>query len=310
MISLPKELIYKISELLKDKIDVDEGYKVLSERYHDEKKSSYLSSDEEILAYASARMPATYSAIIDSCSYLKNIINVDSVTDLGSGPGTALWALKNIWTNLDKADVLEHNKKLINLNKKLCPISNVNFKQCSLLDELSYPKNDLVILSYVINEIRGFSEVLKKAWIASNKCLILVEPGTPKGFENIKKAREQLINIGAFISSPCTHNENCPLSTNDWCHFSVRLERTKFHRITKKSKLPYEDEKYCYLVATRKRIESSKSRIIKNPIKKSGLILLDVCTKDGLKRLTYSKRDKELYKLAKKSIWGDEWNFE
>ena len=80
-----------------------------------------------------------------------------------------------------------------------------------------------------LEKFAGQIEVLKKAWDAA-KVLVIVEPGTPRGFENILKAREQLIQWGGKMIAPCPHVKQCPMK-DKWCHFSVRLERTREHRL-------------------------------------------------------------------------------
>ena len=136
--------------------------------------------------------------------------------------------------------------------------------------------------------------------------LILLEPGTPKGFHFIQKAREKLIEIGAFLLAPCPHAQNCPITKNDWCHFSVRLPRSSLHRQLKGGSLSYEDEKFSYLIFSRTPISASSSRVVRHPFKGSGFIKLQLCTETGLREKTISRKDKELYSSAKKIQWGDE----
>jgi ribosomal protein RSM22 (predicted rRNA methylase) len=38
---------------------------------------------------------------------------------------------------------------------------------------------------------------------------------------------------------------------NNWCHFSQRLERENFQKVTKDIKLSYQDEKFSYIVFKR-----------------------------------------------------------
>ena len=56
--------------------------------------------------------------------------------------------------------------------------------------------------------------------------MIVVEPGSPKGFRYIHSFREWIITTKnrdeANIVAPCPNHNECPLarSTDSWCHFS------------------------------------------------------------------------------------------
>jgi ribosomal protein RSM22 (predicted rRNA methylase) len=52
-------------------------------------------------------------------------------------------------------------------------------------------------------------------------------------------------------------------------------------------------------------VPRTTARVIRKPLQRSGHVLLDLCTANGLKRQTISKRDKEAYKKAVKLDWGD-----
>ena len=94
----------------------------------------------------------------------------------------------------------------------------------------------------------------------------------------------------------------------DWCHFSVRIPRGKYHRRAKEAALPYEDEKYSYLVISKTPHPPLGDRIIKAPIVKTGHVILDLCTQNGqLERRIVSKSEGTPYTQARDKEWGDEW---
>lgn len=167
-------------------------------------------------------------------------------------------------------------------------------------------KSDLVVASYILNELceQDRLKAVDKLWDATDKLLIILEPGTKVGFSNLKKIREHLISLGANIVAPCAHENKCEIDS--WCHFTCRVERSKVHRETKRGDVPYEDEKFAYLAVSREKVSSADMRILRHPIIKKGRVGLQVCSKDGIEDFELYKKDKELYKKARKANWGDE----
>ena len=69
----------------------------------------------------------------------------------------------------------------------------------------------------------------------------------------------------------------------------------------KNATLPYEDEKFCYVIFSKEETEFSNNKtIIKRPIKKSGHIIFDVCLASGVQRVVRTD------KASKKLQWGDQ----
>jgi ribosomal protein RSM22 (predicted rRNA methylase) len=105
-----------------------------------------------------------------------------------------------------------------------------------------------------------------------------------------------------------SHIAACPLTAPDWCHFSVRLARSRDHRITKGADAPFEDEKFAYLVAARPSVAAGPpaARILARPRMTKPGIELKLCTPagDADKRLV-TKRDKAAFARARRLDWGD-----
>jgi ribosomal protein RSM22 (predicted rRNA methylase) len=276
------------------------------------------SSSFEAIAYVAARLPATFAAVKTILSHIP-LNNITSVLDLGAGPGTAALAAALHWPGCKDFHLIEGNAFMKGISETLLKdipeISgqSFSFQQADLLTVLLGASFDIVILSYILGELspENQAHVLKKAWEKGKRGIVLVMPGTPSGYRQLMVAREQLIEMGAFIAAPCPHQEACPLKGEDWCHFSVRLPRPSFHREIKGVSLPYEDEKFSYLVALREPVAHSSprafSRVIRKPLHRSGHVTLDLCTSNGLKRETISKKNKALYKRATKVKWGDDF---
>ena len=60
---------------------------------------------------------------------------------------------------------------------------------------------DLVTAAYVLSELASNAErqqVIQELWSSTKGILVLVEPGTPSGYQYIIDAREQVCSIYAF----------------------------------------------------------------------------------------------------------------
>jgi len=297
----------------------------LGSRYREEAKrkaitssgAQFLDSQEHRLAYIATRMPATYAVIAKVMREVKLRIphlKLESLLDLGSGPGTALWACAEEFPSLKQATLIEQDGEMIQLGKRLLSkrqtsvFSHVNWQQVNLLNLAHLEPHDCIVISYALGELpkENQMKLIEMCWKATNQALIVIEPGTPYGFQGILAAREQLIALGANIAAPCPHANVCPLAAiGDWCHFSERLERTVEHRLLKEGQLGYEDEKYSYIVGAKEKGPRYFERILRHPQKRTGHIHFTLCTQEGLKKTIVSKRDGEAYKQAKKLDWGD-----
>ena len=147
--------------------------------------------------------------------------------------------------------------------------------------------------------------LVERAWQATNDVLVVVEPGTPEGYARVLAARDALRRAGGYPIAPCPHEPPCVMGEGDWIHFSVRLPRSRLHRTTKGGELGYEDEKFTYVAVSRTPPPPVPPRILRHPQIHSGHIALQLCTSEGPKTVIISKRDKDLFRRARKAAWGD-----
>lgn len=166
---------------------------------------------------------------------------------------------------------------------------------------------DLVIASYVVGELGGHrrASAIASWWQAASRDLVLVDAGTPPGFERLRAARIQLIGLDAHVTAPCPHDDACPMSGGDWCHFAVRLPRTGLHRTAKDAERGFEDEKYAYVALTRDPPTDRPSRLLRSPHPHKGHVRLRLCEPTGVHDRVVSRRDGDRYKQARAARWGD-----
>jgi ribosomal protein RSM22 (predicted rRNA methylase) len=302
---LPEELQQAIDHIAQASPALRKAREALSQDYR-EGRSSPFSDEAKRIAYLGARMPATYAAIH---KVLEQVPPFKHLLDLGAGPGTASWAAADLFPDLEKITLIEKSGDAIELGKKLARFSShaalreANWIQQSVTDAI--PNGDVAILSYVLNEIAEPEKVVEACFKIA-PILILIEPGTPRGFQIIRKVRQRLIDLGAHILAPCPHAFACPVQGTDWCHFPARVERTRLHRLLKEGSLGYEDEKFSYLVVSQTPGLGCGERVVRHPMKQSGFVRLSLCTERGkLEERTVTKKDRELYKAARDAEWGD-----
>ena len=222
-----------------------------------------LATDSQRLAYIASRLPATHAAVYQVLNELLRRTQgteVLSLLDVGAGPGTALLAAAHACMPLTSATLLERDPGFIAIGKQLTQDLEEIEKTWICQDvnkEFNVPPHDLVIASYALNELleKDRLTLVEKLWEFTGKFLIIIEPGSKAAYDSLMKLRQSLLLKGACLIAPCPHSNSCPLSKEDWCHFSARVERSSFHRKTKGGTLNYEDEKFSYLIFSKSQYE-------------------------------------------------------
>ncbi|KAL6349007.1 hypothetical protein AAG906_033663 [Vitis piasezkii] len=232
--------------------------------------------DDETVAYVASRMPAVYSACYRVLSEVRRRLpgfSPAGVLDFGSGTGSALWALREIWPRtLERINLVEPSKSMQRVSQSLIqdqknlPLIHSYDSIQALTQNISKSEreHDLVIASYVLGEIPSLKDritIVRQLWDLTRDVLVLVEPGTPQGSNIISQMRSHILWMekrrsrknedasdevskdkmalkgGAYIVAPCPHDGPCPLEkTGKYCHFVQRLQRTTSQRAYKRSK--------------------------------------------------------------------------
>lgn len=340
---LPEEILNKIMEIAYNinKKEISQNFRKISDKYIGEKKGeSLLSKDEEAIAYSIARMPATYGAVRESSSQMLELFDSDTLNsvktliDVGAGTGAATLALidelKKSNISINNITCLEREDAMIKLGKTLFEASdieviknaswvkfdinantkNITFENNKNVNEPIDSMNaDIVITSYMLNEFpeEKVIDVVDKLWNMTNNILIIVDPGTPKDHKRLVKIKNHLSEKGGNIIAPCTCKFGCDLPETDWCHFTCRVERTRLQKQAKGGEVPFEDEKFTYLVVSKKwnRSHQKVSRIIRHPVIRPNMIEIKMCSNGEIVSKIYTKKDKEAYKRLKKAKVGN-----
>src|SRR6478736_1183320 len=122
--TLPPELKAALDGKLQgfSRTDAAQRSSRISNTYRSGGGSGAIKSDADALAYALARMPATYAAVAASLNALTEILPdlaPESLLDVGAGPGTASWAAAEAFPSLEDFTLLDANTTLSRLALEL-----------------------------------------------------------------------------------------------------------------------------------------------------------------------------------------------
>lgn len=296
--------------------DLGRAAALLSQRYRSETRDGrfHLSDDLAARAYLATRLPATFAAISAAMNAIAEVrpnFAPTSLLDVGAGPGSALWAASQCWPGLARALLIEGSAAIRAVGEPLAaplPV-DVEWRSGNAAGSLGdLPRRDLVTLAYVLDELEPAARdpLVERLWEATADMLLIVEPGTPAGWERILVARDRLIALGAHLVAPCPHAGPCPLARPDWCHFSRRVARSRLHRQAKGAEVPWEDEKFIYVAASRHPEIGPAGRVVAPPRLASGQVRLKLCLDDGtVSERLITKRAGAAFKAARRAEWGD-----
>ncbi|MCM2473928.1 methyltransferase type 11 [Rhizobium sp. CG5] len=288
----------------------------LSNRYRREVRDGQLHLSDELAAkaYLAARLPATFAAAraaLEAVAEVHDTFAPKRQIDVGAGPGTALWAAVDCWPGLQSATMLEASPAIRKVGETLSAALTIacDWRAGDVLGDLpQMDKADLVTLAYVLDELaeNRIADVTRKLFELTTDTIVIIEPGTPAGWKRILTARQTLLEAGASLIAPCPHQDACPIVSPDWCHFSRRVARSRIHRQVKQADVPWEDEKYIFVAATRLPITRSGARVLSPPRMSGGVGRLKLCLGDGTAQETViSRRDGEAFRQARRADWGD-----
>lgn len=272
-------------------------------------------------AYAAYRMPATHAAVARALRQVTAVVDpgdldVRSLVDLGGGTGAATWAVAEALPSLRRATVLDGSTDALALGRRIARhgpevVAGASWERRLITTDLELPQADLVSVSYVLGELDdALHAPVVDAATRSARLVLVIEPGTPRGYAAVLAARTRLLAGGWHVVAPCPHDAPCPVAARagDWCHFAARLDRSGLHRRVKAGSLGHEDEKFSYVLAGREPLPRAAGRILRRPLRRKGLVQLEVCDTDGsARRVVVTRSDPAPYRAARDVSWGDAW---
>lgn len=320
--ALPAELAAAIAALLyqRPRKALAERAQRLSKGFRDRKTSRETILDaDDALAYALSRLPATYAATATVLRKMREEIpdfRPKSLLDLGCGLGAASFAAMETWPEIESVVLLDRSAQFLELAERLIRANSRPALAKAQLVETDMARLgetrggfDLIVMSYSATELADahLTQTLAGAWALAAGALVIIEPGTPRDYARLMTVRASLLKAGAHIALPCPHALPCPLEPPDWCHFTARLPRSRDHKLVKDATVPFEDEKFSYLVAARnsQTLPPPQARILQQPHSLKYGISLKLCLMSGIRETTILKGDKAQYGRIRRSSWGD-----
>lgn len=282
---------------------------------------------EEASAYLAWRFPATAMVIYEVLGRLKEAypaFEPNSVLDLGAGPAASVLPAAERFPGISAYTLVEEQPAMLEAGRALLARAKGDLPAGLTIHEVrsdllkgTLPRADLVLASYVVNELSESETDLfcRRLQACAAKVSVLIVPGTPHHFRQLTAVRNRLLEEGHAILAPCTFTGRCHLEDQmDWCHFSRRVQRSRLLRQLKSAQLSYEDEKFSYLIMLSPSARSedqdlserSSARIIRHPQIQPGYREATLCRDEGITVSRFTKgKDKERYKDLKKKGWGD-----
>lgn len=277
----------------------------LSAAYRGDRPARAARTRAEVAAYLASRAPATFAAaafVFRHVALQRPGWAPRSLLDAGAGPGVAAWAARAQWPSLTQLELVEAEPEMIAAGRELLPEASWTRGDVAA----ARGPADLVVASYVLGELADPAAAVLGLWAQAADTLALIEPGTPAGYRRVLDARALVLEAGGSTVAPCPHDLPCPLPADDWCHFAVRLPRSRLHRRAKGAELGWEDEKLSYAVLSRDHVRPTAARIIRRPVPRSGYVELVTSDRDGVVRERRLARSAgAAYRAARKAAWGD-----
>lgn len=338
MINFPTKVEKVIAKILSNTNDnkwVESAIKLSTKyrlnRLEPNRHEVFIDGVDDVLGYLALRAPSTYAQLSGAMSNVAELLPAWkplSVLDIGSGPGTGVWAACEIWPSINEVICLERDSNFCRIGKEITQSSFPDLVKMEWkLVDLSVTKPelniqfDLVTIGSVLNEMESEqrSDILEFAYKHCKGVLLVVEPGTPYGFDAITQSSTLLRSHQGRLLAPYI-DSSLPTTDHEPIGFAQKIVRPEFNRQIRqvqrkidnkgnKRLLPasdWEEAKYGYVALSVIPPEIvASARLLANPKISKSYIELKILTKNGIETKRIFKKNKFSYKLAKKLKWGE-----
>lgn len=172
--------------------------------------------------YMSTNIPKL-SFILDKLPIeLKEKMKASTFIDIGTGPGTYLWAWYDYFQG-EVGNLYGIDKSTLMLEQARVCGDKLFEKKLSVTLTPSLPplgsESKTLFFGHSLDEM-GMAEGIKMIERLKPEHIIALGPGTTDYFKSSLDLREKLLAQGFELHYPCTHTKSCPLlmREGDWCH--------------------------------------------------------------------------------------------
>jgi ribosomal protein RSM22 (predicted rRNA methylase) len=223
MVALPSFISKEISQAVKEipKSEVAEGLSRINaflakggseklKRIAAKKNQVYLETesltyDKSVAAaYSCSRMVNSYGALYNAFSKImkKNPqFSPRTLLDFGAGPGTGFLAAKQFW-NIEQLIAIDCSQSMNDLCKRFANLvdANASIDVGQILQPVH--KADLVVCAFTLSEMdeKYAKKIIDLLWEKTIDTMVLIDRGTPIGFQIITNAREQLLKKASALN--------------------------------------------------------------------------------------------------------------
>jgi len=170
-------------------------------------------NEDVSLAYAAGLMPSVYAATYRVFNEIAKRTESDvqwkpsRIVDWGSGTASAAWAGKEIWSDLRHYVGLDEVRPMQILSTQLLealrPGLQTKLHQVGLLSSevtkvSASGVGEIAIAAYTLGDIRHPDQrkkLVEKMWESGAEFVVLIDRGTPAGFQLIAEARANLLKL-------------------------------------------------------------------------------------------------------------------
>ena len=233
MMNISKIKPFLLSEFSSE-ADLVRHIEKLSENFTTNRKDidDYVESEKMISAYTCFYLTTNYpkfSHILDHLNELADDFKDCEWVDIGCGPGTFLFAIKDQYAGALKRPLwgIESSPLMRKQAKKiqdgLYPYSKISIVQSAA--EIPEKKTKRIVLfSHSLNEM-GNEAALQYLKKLNPDKVLFIEPGTKEFFKQYLELRDQLFSDGFNCLYPCPSNKACPMiEADDWCHQYIKVK--------------------------------------------------------------------------------------